>query len=95
MKTISGNSYPVKEAIKAAGGVWDRRARSWSVPDEKWEAAQALVDGQGSVARGVELVRARRASRYRSNLYRFASGREYYVNKRGRCEDAPCCGCCS
>ncbi len=24
-----------------------------------------------------------------------ASGREYYRNKRGRCEDAPCCGCCN
>ena len=22
-------------------------------------------------------------------------GREYYRNKRGRCEDAPCCGCCN
>jgi hypothetical protein len=22
-------------------------------------------------------------------------GREYYRNKRGRCEDAPCCGCCT
>jgi hypothetical protein len=24
-----------------------------------------------------------------------ANGREYYRNKRGRCEDAPCCGCCN
>jgi hypothetical protein len=22
-------------------------------------------------------------------------GREYTRNARGRCEDAPCCGCCS
>jgi len=22
-------------------------------------------------------------------------GREYYRNKQGRCEDAPCCGCCT
>ena len=22
-------------------------------------------------------------------------GREYYRNKAGRCEDAPCCGCCT
>jgi hypothetical protein len=22
-------------------------------------------------------------------------GRDYYRNKRGRCEDAPCCGCCT
>jgi hypothetical protein len=24
-----------------------------------------------------------------------SGGREYYRNRRGRCEDAPCCGCCS
>ena len=23
-----------------------------------------------------------------------SGGREYYRNKAGRCEDAPCCGCC-
>lgn len=22
-------------------------------------------------------------------------GQSYYRNKRGRCEDAPCCGCCT
>jgi len=22
-------------------------------------------------------------------------GREYYRNRNGRCEDAPCCGCCN
>jgi hypothetical protein len=22
-------------------------------------------------------------------------GREFYHNKKGRCEDAPCCGCCT
>ena len=42
------------------------------------------------------------AGRYlRSSLARGVStvwtsgGREYYRNRRGRCEDAPCCGCCN
>lgn len=26
---------------------------------------------------------------------RFNSGAVVYRNSRGRCEDAPCCGCCS
>lgn len=30
-----------------------------------------------------------------SHVARFSSGAVVYVNKRGRCEDAPCCGCCS
>lgn len=24
-----------------------------------------------------------------------SGGKEYYRNKQGRCEDAPCCGCCN
>ena len=30
-----------------------------------------------------------------SHVWTSASGREYYRNKAGRCEDAPCCGCCT
>lgn len=30
-----------------------------------------------------------------SHHFRFSSGGEIYVNKGGRCIDAPCCGCCS
>ena len=29
-----------------------------------------------------------------SDVFNF-SGREFYRNKKGRCEDAPCCGCCT
>jgi len=37
-----------------------------------------------------------RRSRYKSNFYYSPStGNEWYQNKNGRCEDAPCCGCCS
>ncbi len=25
----------------------------------------------------------------------FSSGDHHFVNRAGRCEDAPCCGCCS
>jgi hypothetical protein len=30
-----------------------------------------------------------------SMVTRFPSGEEIYTNRAGRCEDAPCCGCCS
>ena len=30
----------------------------------------------------------------RSNVFNIG-GREFYRNKAGRCEDAPCCGCCT
>jgi hypothetical protein len=31
----------------------------------------------------------------RSTYTRFSSGAEVFTNRNGRCEDAPCCGCCS
>jgi hypothetical protein len=33
-------------------------------------------------------------SEYRSHVFNF-SGKEFYRNKAGRCEDSPCCGCCT
>lgn len=30
-----------------------------------------------------------------SSVTRFSSGAVVYQNYNGRCEDAPCCGCCS
>lgn len=45
MKRISGNTYPVKEQIKALGGRWNKSANCWEVPDDKAEEAQALVKG--------------------------------------------------
>lgn len=31
----------------------------------------------------------------RVHVTRFSSGHTQIVNARGRCEDAPCCGCCT
>ena len=39
-------------------------------------------------------ARTRTPKEYRSHVFNF-SGKEYYRNKNGRCEDAPCCGCCT
>jgi hypothetical protein len=88
---ITGNTYPVKESIKALGGRWNSAAKGWDVPADKADEARALVAGAGPArpaGRG-------RFSRYGSTYTRFSSGAEVYTNRRGRCEDAPCCGCCS
>ena len=67
------------------------------------------VDPDLSLARSIdpELAEsdpdaAAHAGRYlRQSLERGVShlwtsgGREYYRNRAGRCEDAPCCGCCN
>ena len=64
------------------------------------------VDPDSAVARSIDPDldddTAAHAGRYlRQSLERGVShvwnsgGREYYRNKRGICEDAPCCGCCN
>lgn len=92
MQTITGNTYPVKEQLKALGATWNSAAQGWDIADEHAEKARVIVAAAGPsnyVPRS-----NRRASRY-SGYTRFASGAEVFRNPRGRCEDAPCCGCCS
>lgn len=40
---ITGNTYPVKDQLKALGGKWDANSKSWMVPDDKAEQARALL----------------------------------------------------
>lgn len=44
---ITGNTYPVREELKALGGKWDAERKVWMVPQEKGDEARALVAGGG------------------------------------------------
>ena len=50
------------------------------------------LDPDTAAAVGLYMTQA--ARRYQSDIFR-VNGREYYRNKAGLCEDAPCCGCCN
>lgn len=52
MIAITGNTFAVKEQLKALGGRWDATAKAWNVPDERAEEARALVAGAAPPARG-------------------------------------------
>lgn len=52
----------------------------------------AATDPDAALAAGRYMARS--LARGVSDIWR-ADGREYYRNRRGRCEDAPCCGCCN
>ncbi len=41
------------------------------------------------------LANDRRLAKRGLSVVRFSSGHVMTQNSRGRCEDAPCCGCCS
>lgn len=45
MIAITGNTYPVKDRLKALGGRWNPDEKAWMVPDDKADEARALVAG--------------------------------------------------
>lgn len=89
MTEITGNTYPVKDQIRALGGRWNAARKAWMVPDDVAAQAAALV------AETPSRRYSPRGRNYGSSYTRFSSGAEVYTNRNGRCEDAPCCGCCS
>jgi hypothetical protein len=48
---ITGNTYPVKEQIKALGGRWNADQKAWMVPAHKADAARKLVSGAAPAPR--------------------------------------------
>lgn len=66
--------------------------------DEEAGAGAWLEDGEEDQRFGLEpgtLASDRRLARRGLTVVRFAGGGSMTQNSRGRCEDAPCCGCCS
>jgi hypothetical protein len=45
---ITGNTYPVKDQLRALGGRWNPDAKAWMVPSEKADTARALVAGKST-----------------------------------------------
>ena len=49
MVPVSGNTYPVKDQLKALGGKWNPDAKCWMIPANKADEARKLVAGAKSV----------------------------------------------
>ena len=47
---IRGNTYPVKDKLKALGGRWNADEKAWMVPQAHAEAAWALVTSASKAA---------------------------------------------
>lgn len=68
-----------------AGRLW-KAGRHWNVAHVDCGAAEETAEENASYPRGDS---ARVSDHYN------VGGRDYYRNKAGTCEDAPCCGCCT
>lgn len=52
MVAITGNTYPVKDRLKALGGKWDGERKAWMVPDAKADEARQIVSGAPTQPKG-------------------------------------------
>ena len=62
------------------------------------ESAEDCIEHDEDESAGFEpgtLASDRRSARNGLTVIRLSSGHVMTQNSRGRCEDAPCCGCCS
>lgn len=87
MTWITGNTYPNRHVIKPLGFTWNKRAKAWErtlplTPEEEetLTALPGIVVDYGSLGVVID-TRPERPLRSYKQTY-------------GRCEDAPCCGCC-
>lgn len=65
MIAITGNTYPVKDQLRALGGRWNADAKAWMVPEAKADEARALVNSAPKSAPRRSFSRGRSYGGYR------------------------------
>lgn len=86
MIIINGNTYKHKEVIKSLGFKWNPKFKTWDKNYLLSEEQKALL---GSL-NGIEVTYYNEKEGNSNTLIDTRSFKQKY----GRCEDAPCCGCC-
>ena len=74
---ITGNTYPVRDQLKALGGRWGGRA--WLVPADKLEEAKAIVASAGP-------AKPKRCGTFRPRTCAACGQRINYGRYCGKCE---------
>jgi len=57
--SITGNTYPVKEQLKALGATWNAGAKAWEIEADQAQVAFEVVAGKAAVLNG-QVVRLER-----------------------------------
>ena len=77
--------------LGAATPVWCDACFAKAQANDRWNGGE---DERAGLKPGT-LANDRRLAASGLTVIRFSSGESITQNARGRCEDAPCCGCCS
>lgn len=82
-----GNTFPMKDKIKAIGGHWDGDRKAWWVGSAKADAAKKLVDGTASVSASENASDGKKVADDAKVIAKANyKGRTYYVLWMGRCQ---------
>lgn len=81
---VSGNTYPVKDELKALGGRWDAKRKVWTVPADKEEEAKAIVAKGPSSSSSSSISRR---SYSRCQVCGIAASRYCRIYGSGECRD--------
>jgi len=81
---VTGNTYPVKDELKALGARWNGDLKAWMVPSDKAEEAQRIVAGAGPKQASSLGARSYRPSRCRD--CGAAPSRYQPIYRNGQCK---------
>lgn len=84
MTVISGNTYPARKIIKEMGFKWNPSNKTWVSYSDTFNNIDALASFDGIV------INQSKDNGIVKDILDTRSWKQIY----GRCEDAPCCGCC-
>jgi hypothetical protein len=78
MVEIKGNTYPVKDQLKAMGARWNADKKAWVISADKAEAARKLVSGDSNEAAKRAKIRSMLAARGYTSKGRWIAGNGGY-----------------
>jgi hypothetical protein len=81
---LSGNTYPVKDELKALGCKWDADAKCWTAPADKADEARAVIAKGGSGAASTE---RKPFKHYKCNVCGVKADRYTRIYGSGECGD--------
>jgi hypothetical protein len=83
MVEIAGNTYPVRDQLRALGGKWDAARKVWMVPADKADEARKLVE---AAPRGKATGTKTRGHTYSPRVCKDCGCRINYGVYCGKCE---------
>lgn len=89
MVTITGNTYPVKDKLKALGAKWNPEAKGWDISDDLADKAREIVANAAKKSYSPKICKVCGCKEYRdprgyvkNKIYRSGECRDCYEERK-------------